>query len=210
VSFLDGALAVFRDAKARFTDPHHAPLGIMDGVQGLINEYRGNSAAIKAGITATILGSVAGAAALSMVPLESNFGSVYAGTILAKLAEPGVKVAINGPIEEALSRYFPTNHLNARHLLTGIEEGIFSFDDLNKWAFDTGLMDPDWRLLIKLAAVKRFNRVTDSMYAVLETAHKDLLNFQMDSMRIDIDQQVADLKATLAEAKKYLKADAAT
>jgi hypothetical protein len=71
-------------------------------------------------------------------------------------------------------------------------------------------MNNDIGMLLALARVKRFDRLTADDYKNLETAQHDLLTEQINFQRIDLDAQIANVKLNLAQAKKELKAASPT
>jgi hypothetical protein len=203
---LPGGLLYAAAKEANKDDPHKAPLGITDTVAGLIEQYRGPADTLRASIYGAIMVGVAGAAALSCVPTESNFGSVFAGSVLRDLVSPGIRVAINAPLSDYLENIFPVRELNVRLLVSGLESGALSDAEVVETAVDSGLKDREIKKLLKIAKVKRFEKECKDDFTILDRYENALLTEQITQGRNDIDAQIADLKADLKEAQKELAA----
>jgi len=190
-------------------DRRKAPLGILDSVEDLINRYRGDPVAIRAGIYAAVIGAVGVAAALSCIPLESNFGSVFAGQMLHTLSAPGVSCAISNPTRDYLENIFPTAELNVRMLVTGIENGALTDEELVDTAVDSGLKDKEIRKLLKIAKMARFAKETKEDYAMLDRYQDAMISAQITNARDEIDAAVKERQTLIAEWKKLAEQQAA-
>jgi len=179
-----------------------APLGILDGVDSVIKKCRGTPAEIKAGIQALVLGSVAAGAALSLVPFTDNFGSHFAGGVLRDLMGPGVSTAINAPARDYLENIFPTGELNVRLLVTGIEKGALTDEEVIETGVDMGLKDREIRKLLKIAKMARFEKETREDYAMLDRYQDALISAAITSGRAEIDAAVAERQALIKEYQR--------
>jgi len=190
-------------------EPKRAPLGILDSVEDLIKKYRGDAGVVKAGIQATILGAVTVASALSMIPFTDNFGAHFAGRLLADLASPGVSVAINGPTRDYLDNIFPTNELNVRLLVTGIENGALTDQEIIETAVDAGYKDAEIKKLLKIAKMARFAKETGADYAMIDRYEDAFISAQITGARADIDAAIADRQALIKEYQRIQREQAA-
>jgi len=186
-----------------------APAGILDSVEDLIKRQRGDPAAIKAGIQTAVLAALATSCALSMIPFESNFGSVFAGQLMHTLISPGVSTAINNPTRDYLENIFPTNELNVRLLVTGIEKGALTDEELIDTAIDAGYKDKEIKKLLKIAKMARFIKETSEDYAMLDRYQDALISYQITGGRAEIDQAIADRQALIKEYEKIQREQAA-
>lgn len=210
MAYTKAALKAFADQKKeKREDAATAPLGILDSVDKLIKSYRGDSAAVKAGILNLIYGAVAAAAALSCVPFEMNFGSVFAGSVLRDLINPGVSAAVSGPLVDYLDNIFPTRELNVRLLVTGIEKGALTDQEVVETAIDMGIKDREIKKLLKIAKVARFDRETDRDYDILLRYENALISAQIELGRAEVDQAIRERYARISELTRIMKAQAA-
>jgi len=195
--------------KAHEKDPRKAPLTCLDDVEKLIAKYRGDAKAVRAGIQAAILAAVAVASAVSMIPFTDNFAAHFAGGLLRDLASPGVSVALNAPTRDYLENIFPTNELNVRMLVTGIEKGALTDEDVIDTAVDGGVKDKEIRKLLKIAKMARFDKETSADYAMIDRYQDAIISYQITSARAEIDDAIAERKALITEYKKLAAKEAA-
>jgi len=181
---------------------NQVPLGAVGSVEDLIALYRGAPEAVRAGIQASILGAVGLAAALSMIPFESNFASHFAGSMLRDLASPGVSVAINAPVYDYLENLFPVKELAVRQLVQGIETGALSDADLIETAVDSGYKDREIVKLVKISKVARFTKETADDYTMLDRYQDAIISAQITNARTDIDDAIAAREAEIKEWQK--------
>jgi len=189
-------------------DPKASVAGIPGSVADLLEKYRGTPEAIKAGIQAAIMAAVAGAAALSMIPFEANFGGEFAGRVLADLARPGYSAAITGPITDYLENIFPTRELNVRLLVTGLEKGALSDADVVETAVDAGIKNGEIVKLVKIAKIARFDRETADDYDMISRYQNALISAEIEFGRADIDQAITERYARVKELQTELRAAA--
>jgi len=189
-------------------DPNKAPLGAVDSVEELIEKYRGKPEDVRAGIQAAILGSVALASALSMIPFTSNFASDFAGSVLRDLTSPGVAVAINAPIRDYLENLFPTGELNVRLLVTGLEKGALTEEELIDTAVDSGVKDKEILKLLKIAKVARFDRETEHDYDLIARFENALISAELQTARDDVDDAINERLSLIKEYEKIIREQA--
>jgi len=185
-----------------------APLSVLDDVETLIAKYRGAPAEVRAGIQVALLASVSLAAALSMIPFESNFASEYAGRVLDRLVSPGVEVAINAPTRDYLENLFPTGELNARMLVTGVERAALTEDELIDTAVDAGYKDKEIKKLIRIARAQRFDRQTADAYGMLDRYQDAVITATIAVKRAEIDEQIAAKQAEIKDLNAWIRAQA--
>jgi len=190
------------------TEASKAPAGIVDNVEDLIQKYRGSPADVRAGIQAGIMAAAGTAAALSMIPFESNFGSVLAGRLLGDLLSPGMSVAVNGPTRDYLENIFPTSELNVRMLVTGIEGGALTAIDLIDTAVDAGIKDKEIKKLLKIAMHKAYDKETSDDFALVKRYRDTLITAEIEYGRAVIDQEITERYSALKELIKQQKAEA--
>jgi len=184
------------------TEASKAPAGVIDSVEDLVKKYRGDPGAIRAGIQAAIFGALAVTTALSMIPFESNFASVFAGQLMHTLVSPGVNVAVNGPIRDYLDNIFPTAELNVRLLVTGIENGSLTDEDIIDTAVDSGIKDKEIVKLLKIAKMARFIKETREDYAMIDRYEDAFISYAITSGRAEIDEAIKDRQAMITELKR--------
>jgi len=193
----------------RRADANKAPLSAVDTVESLVSKYRGDPGALKAGIQAAVFGALAVTTALSMIPFESNFASVFAGQLMHTLVSPGVSKAINAPIGDYLDNIFPTLELSARLLVTGIENGALTDGEIIETAVDAGYKDKEIRKLLKIAKMARFIKETREDYAMLDRYQDALISAEITSARDEIDATIADRQALIKEYQRLEREQAA-
>jgi len=207
----DGRMAttVFRTQEvAKKEEPREAPLGSVDSVEDLLRQYRGDPVAVRAGIYAAIMGSVALTCALSMIPMQSNFASVFAGQVLRDLTSPGISKALSGPIGDYLDNIFPTGELNVRMLVTGIEKDALTDEEVIDTAVDSGIKDKEIVKLLKIAKICRFDRETRDDYALLDRYQDAVISAQVAAARQEIDEAIADRQALIKEYQELAREQA--
>jgi len=189
-------------------EANKAPAGIIDSVEAIIQKYRGNATAVKAALQNLIIGSVGAAAALSCIPFEMNFGSVFAGSVLRDLLSPGVSCAIGAPTRDYLESVFPTLELNVRLLVTGIENGALTDEEIVDTAVDAGYKDKEIHKLLKIAKMARFIKETRDDYAMLDRYQDALISAQITNGRDEIDAAIKERQTLIAEWKKIAEQQA--
>jgi hypothetical protein len=190
-----------------------SPQTIFDPVQDLadaVAAHHDDAAGLKGVIEAALVAAMIAGAITSLVPTESNFGGPLAARLAGDLSGPGIRVAINGPMEEYLLRLFPQKHLRANMIVQGITEGVFTDAQILDWCISSGLMQNDINMILTFARSKRFDRATAEDFALIKTLFHDSLMAQIDFQRIDLDAQIANVKLNLAQARKEFKAGATT
>jgi len=195
--------------KAHEKDPRKAPLACLDDVEALIKKYRGDAKAVRAGIQASILAAVAVASAVSMIPFTDNFAAHFAGGLLRDLAQPGVSVALNAPTRDYLENIFPTLELNVRLLVTGIENGSLTDEEIIDTAIDAGYKDKEIRKLLKIAKMARFMKETKEDYAMLDRYQDALISYQIASGREEIDAAISERQDLIKEYQRMEREQAA-
>jgi len=188
--------------KTEKAEPRKAPLAALGSVEELLAKYRGDPVAIKAGIYSAVMGSVALTSALSMIPMQSNFASVFAGSVLRDLTSPGINKAITGPIGDYLDNIFPTGELNVRMLVTGIERGALTDEEVIDTAVDSGIKDKEILKLLKIAKICRFDRETRDDYSMLDRYQDAVISAQIAAARQEIDEAIADRQALIKEYQR--------
>jgi len=183
-------------------EPRKAPLAALDSVEALIKKSREDAPSVKAGVYSAIMGSVALSCALSMIPLQSNFASVYGGSILRDLVSPAVNKALTAPLGDYLDNIFPTGELNARMLVTGIERGALTDEEVIDTAVDSSIKDKEILKLLKIAKICRFDRETRDDYSMLDRYQDAMISAQIAAARQEIDEAIADRQALIKEYQR--------
>jgi hypothetical protein len=171
-----------------------------------LKNNQGDAAATQQAIYSAVLTLAAAAALVSFVPTEANCGAPVVGHIVDRFIKPLCDIAIAAPVKYYLDALFHFRHIRGNMVVQGISEGVFSDAQIQEWLAFSGLSINDMNMLLTLAAAKRFDRLTKDDYALLELYERDLRTTQIDIMKVDNDQMVADAKAELKEAKAALKA----
>lgn len=195
---------IVTDRGAQATDA----MGIMGHVKTVLDVREKDAATIKGMAEMVVMGEVTAACALSLVPMESNFGSFFGGMTLATLLRPLVEGAIVNPWLDIMHGIFPTRHINPRMLIQGVTAGTITENELIISAARAGFIDEDITDMVKLARANIFAANTKEDFATIATYKRDALQYTIAANKIDADENIASLKLQLKDADKQLAAQA--
>ncbi len=152
------------------------------------------------------------ASALSFIPTEANFGGGLAAIMIHDVLDPFRRRVFDATIDLQLRPLFPTDDLNPRILVSGLETGAFELEELLDEAARSGTRPEAIKLLVKLAQVKRFDAATKDDYALVRTYHSELIKATIADVRDQEKAVIADLqsrrKDLVAELRKGVPAAA--
>jgi hypothetical protein len=126
------------------------------------------------------------------------------------MLRPLIEGAIVDPWMEQMHALFPARHLNARILVTMLQEGAITGDQLIQIAVGQGLHDEDVQALYQYAMLKMYDAEVKDDEALLSKYTTTIIDAEIAARKETIDEQIADFKTQLSAAKAALKAGAAT
>lgn len=100
------------------------------------------------------------ASAVSFIPFTNNLGGALAALTIDHIVKPFRDKAVDAPLEDFLDNYFPVREANPRILVSALEHGAISDDDLVRELVDAGTKTRGIQVVLKLARVLRFDEVT--------------------------------------------------
>jgi hypothetical protein len=178
--------------------------GIVDKVTAMMAQRDMDKKSLQAMFVGITTVDLAVTCALSLLPLECNFGSFFSGITLSHLTSPIIRGVYEEPTMEWIRRVIPTRHLSPRIFAQGLAIGAFTDDQVRIYAMNGGLMDEDVNALVQLAQVQRFNNNVKADIALLQKYQTLQLDAEIADRKQDLRDQLADKKAELKEAQKAL------
>jgi hypothetical protein len=145
------------------------------------------------------------ASALSFIPTEANFGGALASIMIHDVLDPFRRRVFDGTVDLQLRPLFPTDDLNPRIIVTGLESGAFELEELVDEAARSGTRPEAIKLLVKLAQVKRFDAVTKDDYGLVRTYHGELIKEAIATVKDQEKAVIADLQSRRKELVAVLK-----
>ncbi len=112
---------------------------------------------------------------LSLIPTESNFGGPLAARVFHDLLRPVVRRVYDGPTDLYLRQFFPTQPVSPRILVTGMEQGAFTEEDVIEILSEDGITDKGIQAAVKVARVGAFNAENKDDLALLHTYQTALI-----------------------------------
>ncbi len=146
------------------------------------------------------------ASTASFIPFTSNFGGNLAATIIHDIIEPFRRLAIDASVDLALRPYFPTEDLNTRLLVSGVEAGALEENDLLEELARTGTRDQSVALAVKITRVRRFLVETADDIALARLYQRDLNTATIQILQDQERATIADLKAQRTQILAELRA----
>lgn len=140
------------------------------------------------------------ASALSFIPGTNNFGGALASVMIHDILDPFRRAVYEGTIDLALRPLFPTGDLNARLLVSGIEAGALTEDDLTSELARSGTRDDAINLALQIARVKRFDVETKDDIALARQYERDVYTFTVQVLQDQEKEVLTELRAQKAAA----------
>jgi len=113
--------------------------------------------------------------------------------------DPFRRRVFDGTIDLTLRPLFPTDDLNPRIIVSGLESGAFELPELLEEAARSGTRPEAIKLLVKLAQVKRFDAATKDDYALVRTYHTAIINETIATVKDQEKAVIADLQSRRKE-----------
>jgi hypothetical protein len=133
-------------------DANNAATSLSTTLNTVATKANADENTVRNDLVKAIAAETAAAVALSLIPFESNFGSVLAGQILSQLTRPAIDLAINEPLNEYLQGIFRFRHVNPNMLVRAAKSGLVAWSDVEVLLRRSGLMDGDIALMQLYAA----------------------------------------------------------
>ncbi len=186
----------------------YKPAGIVDQSNSLLGNYSSKltlataeSRAAASSVVQTVTAMVGAAIAVSLIPFQSNFGSVLAGNALHSLIKPMIERGISKPIDEGLRQYLRYEGLNPRILLKVMEAGLVTESDLVESAILNDLKDGEIAKLTAYARLLKYNNDNASDLRLLrEFQHQQVLEV-INTGRAYAAGQIAQWRAELLDLR---------
>jgi len=185
-----------------------APLQLTGAIDDLIAKFRGDPKTLANVIRLGCIYATALACGVSLIPFTDNFASGFAGNMLTMFARPGWDMAVNGPLRDWLDNIFPTLEINVRLLVTGIENGALTDEEIVDTAVDAGYKDKEIKKLLKIAKMARFMKETKEDYAILDRYQDALISASIANARDEIDAAIKERQSLISEWKKLAEQQA--
>jgi hypothetical protein len=168
-------------------------------VFGLIKEFtdlaQRNPGALKELVLESVLAVSVASAVLSVIPLEANFGGPLAARLIGDIVHPWRRAAYDDQIDVALRPVYPTQDVSPRMLVTAIEGGAITDDDLHGELVRSGTRPEAAGIIARLALLKRFEAETKDDVALLRTYQSDINKATIQALQDELRSRLADLKA---------------
>jgi len=87
-------------------------------------------------------------------------------------------------------------------LVTGIERGALTDEEVIDTAVDSGIKDKEILKLLKIAKICRFDRETRDDYSMLDRYQDAVISAQIAAARQEIDEAIADRQALIKEYQR--------
>jgi hypothetical protein len=189
--------AVTPPAPRAVTDTRNPDLpDIFKTIEGdLEAALKGDPKGLPALVRGLIGTAILAASALSFIPGTNNFGGGLASVLIHDVIAPFRKAVYDGTIDLALRPLFPTSDLSPRLLVSGIEAGALSFDEVLEELSRSGTRPEAIQVAAKIAQVKRFDAETRDDFALVKTYNTELIKESIASLKDEEKAVIADLKA---------------
>lgn len=155
---------------------------------------KGDPKGLPALVRSLIGTAILAASALSFLPGTNNFGGALAATLIHGVIEPFRRTVYDGTIDLALRPLFPTQDMNARLLVSGIEAGALELDEVLEELSRSGTRPESVMLAAKIARVKRFDIVTKDEFALVRSYSTELIKEAIAARKDEEKAVIADLK----------------
>ncbi len=180
--------------------PLAIPTGHSAGLFSLVEDFakaaQDNPAGLREIVFDSILAVTIAAAALSVIPLENNFGGPLAAGLIRDLIRPFKSASYDGSISVALRPVYPTNDVRASQLVQGIEAGAISDDELHGELVRSGVRPEAAAIIGKVAVLKRFEVETKDDIALLRAYQHDINTSTIQILTDEAKTRLVELRAT--------------
>ncbi len=173
---------------------------IFGGFDALFSQYQQDPVKLREIIKGTIGALALAASALSFIPFTSNVGGALASVLIHDLLEPFRRRAYDGSIDLVLRPILPTEDMNARLLVTGVEAGVLTDGELTDELARSGVRDASIQLAQKIATVKRFDVTTKDDIALARQYERDIYTSTVNVLQDQEKDIITDLRAQRSAA----------
>ncbi len=167
-----------------------------------------------AAIRIIAFGVIAGASALSLIPLEFNFGSVLAGESLHDIIRPFIDRGIAQPVDESIKRFLRYGAMPARLIVTALETGVIPETDLIETGIRADLHNDEIAKLVALGRYKAYQEAVKEDLSLVREYKRVLVNEEIASQKdviklkiADRQQRIRDLESLIREERNTIKTE---
>jgi len=142
---------------------------------------------------------------LSLIPTENNFGGPLAARMFHDLLRPIVRNVYENPTDLALRKFFPSRPVSPRILVTGMEQGAFTEDQVIEVLTEDGITDKGIQAAVQVARVGAFNADNKDDLALLHTYQHALISEAIAIVKDGEKGIIADLQSRKKDLQGQLR-----